>query len=121
MIRKLTLAAGFGAGYVLGARAGKERYRQIEAKFRELAGKPAVQDMTHNLADTAEQLGEKAKAVVGEKVAVMTDKVTDKVADKVGGNDVVDLSSTGKTGARTAPAPMAGAAPSATAPDVPTR
>ena len=117
MIRKLTLAAGFGAGYVLGARAGKERYRQIEAKFRELAGKPAVQDMTHNLADTAEQLGEKAKAVVGEKVAVVTDKVT----DKVGGNDVVDLSSTGKTGARTAPAPMAGAAPSATAPDVPTR
>ena len=117
MIRKLTLAAGFGAGYVLGARAGKERYRQIEAKFRELAGKPAVQDMTHNLADTAEQLGEKAKAVVGEKVAVVTDKVT----DKVGGNDVVDLSSTGKTGARKAPAPMAGAAPSATAPDVPAR
>ena len=117
MIRKLTLAAGFGAGYVLGARAGKERYRQIEAKFRELAGKPAVQDMTHNLADTAEQLGEKAKAVVGEKVAVVTDKVTDKMS----GNDVVDLSSTGKTGARTAPAPMAGAAPSATAPDVPNR
>ena len=114
---KTALLAGLAAGYVLGAKAGKERYRQIEAKFRELAGKPAVQDMTHNLADTAEQLGEKAKAVVGEKVAVVTDKVT----DKVGGNDVVDLSSTGKTGARTAPAPMAGAAPSATAPDVPTR
>ena len=114
MIRKLTLAAGFGAGYVLGARAGKERYRQIEAKFRELAGKPAVQDMTHNLADTAEQLGEKAKAVVGEKVSAVTDKVG-------GGNDVVDLSSTGKTAARKAPAPMAGAAPSATAPDLPAR
>ena len=113
MIRKLTLAAGFGAGYVLGARAGKERYRQIEAKFRELAGKPAVQDMTSNLADTAEQLGEKAKSVVSEKVSAVTDKVS--------GSDVVDLSTSGKTGARTAPAPMAGAAPSATAPDVPTR
>jgi hypothetical protein len=111
VIRKLTLAAGFGAGYVLGARAGKERYRQIEAKFRELAGKPAVQDMTSNLADTAEHLGEKAKAVVSEKVSAVT--------DKVGGSDVVDLNATSKTGARTAPMP--GAAPSATAPDVPAR
>ena len=110
MIRKLTLAAGFGAGYVLGARAGKERYRQIETKFRELAGKPAVQDMTSNLTHTAEHLGEKAMAVVGEKVAAVT--------DKVGGNDVVDLDATGRTGARTTAAPMAGAAPSATAPDV---
>ena len=113
MIRKLTLAAGFGAGYVLGARAGKERYRQIEGKFRELAGKPAVQDMTSNLADTAEQLGEKAKAVVSEKVSAVTDKVT-------GSDDVVDLSAPPKTAARKTPAPMAGAAPSATAPDVQT-
>jgi hypothetical protein len=106
VIRKLTLAAGFAAGYVLGARAGKERYRQIETKFRELAGNPTVQDMTSNLADTAEHLGEKAKAVVTEKVAAVT--------DKVGGSDVVDLDAASK-------APMTGAAPSATAPDVPAR
>ena len=112
MIRKLTLGAGFAAGYVLGARAGKERYRQIEAKFRELAGNPAVQDMTSNLADTAGQLGEKAKAVVTDKVSA--------VGDKVGGSDeVVDLDAPSKTGARTAP--MTGAEPSATAPDVPAR
>ncbi len=113
--RKLTLAAGFAAGYVLGARAGEQRYRQIEAKIRELAGMPAVQDLTSNLADTASQLGEKAKATVNEKVAAVGDKVTGK-------DDVVDLASTSKsrTGARTtSTGPMAGAAASATAPDVP--
>ena len=50
VIRKLTLGAAFGAGSVLGAKAGQERYRQIEAKFRELAGMPAVQDLTSNIA-----------------------------------------------------------------------
>ena len=114
MIRKLTLAAGFAAGYVLGAKAGEQRYRQIEAKFRELAGMPAVQDLTSNLADTAGEIGDKAKATINEKVSAVGDKVTGK-------DDVVDLGATSKsrTGARTTSAPMAGAAASATAPDVP--
>jgi hypothetical protein len=114
VIRKLTLAAGFGAGYVLGAKAGTERYDQIVGKFRELAGRPAVQDVTSNLADTASQIGDKAKATVNETIAAAGEKVT-------GGSDVVDLGaskSTAKTGARTAAAPMPGAAPSLTAPDV---
>ena len=114
MIRKLTLAAGFAAGYVLGAKAGEQRYRQIEAKVRELAGMPAVQDLTSNLADTAGQIGDKAKETVNEKVSAVGDRLT-------GSDDVVDLASTSKsrTGARTTSTPMAGAAASATAPDVP--
>ena len=113
MIRKLTLVAGFGAGYVLGAKAGTQRYDQIMTKFRELAGMPAVQDVTSTLADTAGQLGDKAKTTVTEKVAAVGDKVTGK-------DDVVDLSkpsNKSRTGARTAAAPMPGAAASATAPD----
>lgn len=116
MIRKLTLLAGFGAGYVLGAKAGTQRYDQIAGKFRELAGMPAVQDVTSTLADTAGQIGDKAKTAVTEKVAAVGDKVT-------GADDVVDLSGgkTGtnkaRTGARTAAAPMPGAAPRLTAPD----
>ena len=116
MIRKLTLVAGFGAGYVLGAKAGTERYDQIVAKFRQIAGMPAVQDVTSTLADTASQLSDKAKTTVTEKVAAVGDKVT-------GNDEVVDLSKpTGgsnksRTGARTSAAPMPGAAPSVTAPD----
>jgi hypothetical protein len=111
VIRKLTLGAAFGAGYVLGAKAGQERYHQIQAMFRELAGKPAVKDVTSTLADTASQIGDTAKSKVNDTVAAVGDKVT--------GNDVVDLGTTGKsrTGARTAAAPMPGAAASATAPD----
>jgi len=115
MIRKLTLAAGFGAGYVLGAKAGTQRYDQIMAKFREFAGMPAVQEATHTVVQTASTLGEKAKAKVDETVTTVGEKVTG------GSDDVVDLASAPKTKPRTAAGPMAGAAPSKTAPDVPTR
>jgi hypothetical protein len=111
VIRKLSLAAAFGAGYVLGAKAGTQRYQQIAGTFRDLAGMPAVQDVTHTLADTANQLGDKAKATVNEKVAAVSDKVTGN------DNDVVDLSagtttSKSRPAARTAARPRPDAAPS---------
>ena len=74
MIRKLTLAAGFGAGYVLGAKAGTQRYEQIVAKGRELAGMPAVQEFSSNVQQTASTVTDKAKATVNDKVASVTDK-----------------------------------------------
>lgn len=39
---KLTLAAGLGAGYVLGTRAGRERYEKMRAAARKVADAPAV-------------------------------------------------------------------------------
>lgn len=39
---KLTLVAGLGAGYVLGTRAGRERYEKIVAAARKVAEAPAV-------------------------------------------------------------------------------
>lgn len=110
MFKKLTLAAAAGAGYVLGARAGKDRYRQIESKFRDLAGKPAVQDATASLKETAAGVADTAKATVNEKVEAVTDKASGKAKDK---DTVVDLGTGANTGAT-----LAGAAPSATAPDV---
>ncbi len=86
MIRKLTLAVGFGAGYVLGARAGKERYQQIEAKVRELLGHEQVQDFTHNVSSSAGHAADRAKATVNEKVEAVSDKL-----DSAGSSDVVDL------------------------------
>jgi hypothetical protein len=43
MAGKLTVLAGFGAGYVLGAKAGRERYEQIAGKAQELWRDPRVQ------------------------------------------------------------------------------
>ena len=68
MFKKLTLAAAAGAGYVLGAKAGKERYTQIEAKFREIAGMPAVQSATQTVKEQASSVADTAKQTVGEKV-----------------------------------------------------
>src|SRR4028119_255161 len=67
VFRKLTLAAAAGAGYVLGAKAGKERYTQIEAKFREIAGMPAVQNATAAVKETASGVAESAKSTVTDK------------------------------------------------------
>ena len=44
MVGKLKLLVGFGAGYVLGARAGRERYDQIAGKAQELWSDPRVQE-----------------------------------------------------------------------------
>jgi hypothetical protein len=68
VFRKLTLAAAAGAGYVLGAKAGKERYAQIESKFREIAGMPAVQNATTTVKETASSVAGTAKQTVNEKV-----------------------------------------------------
>lgn len=98
MFKKLTLAAAVGAGYVLGAKAGKERYAQIEAKVREIAGMPAVQSATATVKDTASSVADTAKATVSDKV----DQVTGKGDQDV----VVDLA---PHGAASGAAPMAGA------------
>jgi len=39
---KLTLAAGLGAGYVLGTRAGRDQYDKIVAAARKVAETPSV-------------------------------------------------------------------------------
>ena len=52
---RIGLALGLGAGYVLGTKAGRERYEQLRRRFHQAAGNPQVQ-----------QLAEKSKEVAGE-------------------------------------------------------
>ncbi len=40
---KLSFLAGFGAGYVLGARAGRERYEQIRRAYEHAKDDPRLQ------------------------------------------------------------------------------
>lgn len=61
-IKKLTLAAAFGGGYVLGAKAGRERYEQILQRFNQVKGDPRVQDV----AGRAEDLVRETAAKVSE-------------------------------------------------------
>ncbi len=42
---KLSFLAGFGAGYVLGARAGRERYEQIRRAWEHAKDDPKLQSL----------------------------------------------------------------------------
>lgn len=117
MFKKLTLAAAVGAGYVLGAKAGKERYAQIESKFREIAGMPAVQNATSAVKENAAPLIDSAKESVSDTVSA----VSDKASGSSGGSSSKPASPAASgAGAATRPTtpPAAGAGPSVTAPVV---
>jgi hypothetical protein len=44
-VAKLSFLAGFGAGYVLGARAGRERYEQIRRAWEHAKDDPRLQGL----------------------------------------------------------------------------
>lgn len=120
MFKKLTLAAAAGAGYVLGTKAGHQRYEQIVGKFREIAGMPAVQNATATVQETAAPLVDKAKGTVTEKISSVTDKAGGGGSSSGGRSSSGSRSSSASgTGATTRSTAAAGAAPSGTAPVTP--
>ena len=58
---KIMMATAFGAGYVLGARADRERYEQLSAKAQELWGHPKVQEQADKAKAQAGKVTEQAK------------------------------------------------------------
>ena len=84
---------GLGAGYVLGAKAGQERYQQIVDAAGKLRENPGVQRLTgevnktvnvgkDRVAETAAAKADQAK----ETVAAKADQAKEAVSSKVGGN-----------------------------------
>ncbi len=69
---KLTLLTAAAVGYVLGARAGRERYEQIAAGARKVAGNPRVQAAKQQAQDVA---AEKAKETASSVKSTVSDKV----------------------------------------------
>jgi hypothetical protein len=51
-MRKIWIGLGFAAGYVLGAKAGRERYQQLKEQASRLAERPEVKQATRRVADT---------------------------------------------------------------------
>lgn len=57
---KTGLLVGFGAGYVLGSKAGRERYEEIRATWNQVMGNPRVQrtlDRSRDVVETGTQRG----------------------------------------------------------------
>ena len=55
MIKKWIFAAGAGLGYVLGTRAGRERYEQMRLQARQLMENPKVKETTEEAARLVEE------------------------------------------------------------------
>lgn len=68
MVRKSMMAATFAAGYVLGARAGRDRYDAIVAKAQELWRDPRVQDKVSQAQDVAKEKANQVQAAAKEKL-----------------------------------------------------
>jgi hypothetical protein len=65
MMRKLMLVGAGAVGYVLGAKAGRERYEQIAAQAQKLRSNPTVQqkmdEAKHAAKDVADTAVDKAR------------------------------------------------------------
>lgn len=68
---KLSFIAGAALGYVLGARAGRQRYEQLSDLGARVAATPPVQKAKDTATEQVSHLAEQAKHAVGDKVAAV--------------------------------------------------
>ena len=85
--KKLTLLAVAGAGYVFGARAGRQRYEQIAAAASKVRRNPKVQAAASKAQDTVAQQAPVVASAVRDKAATAASTVQDKVTDTFGKDD----------------------------------
>ncbi|MGW0116982.1 YtxH domain-containing protein [Streptomyces sp. NPDC003327] len=77
---KLMFVAGLAVGYVVGTRAGRERYEQMKKSAQGFAQNPAVRNAAESAALTGRQFAGKAAHVVGDKVG---DRLPSSVTDRL--------------------------------------
>ena len=82
-MKKLSILVVGAVGYVLGSRAGRERYEQIKRQAQKTWQRPAVQ----NAVDDVEQAVRTKASDVGSKVAEAASDVGTKAVHKVTGGD----------------------------------
>jgi hypothetical protein len=68
MAGNLKLLAGLAAGYVLGARAGRERYERIAEATRRLAERPEVRELTGKVRSGLEAGLDKAAGTASDRL-----------------------------------------------------
>jgi hypothetical protein len=85
---RLGVMLGFGAGYVLGAKAGTQRYEQLRRLYDNLMANPKVQEATGKAKGAVGTGLDQAKDVATTGVS----KVTTAVKEKRSGTDGAGLS-----------------------------
>jgi len=82
-VKKLLLIGAAAAGYVLGTKAGRERYEQIRRQSSKVWNSEPVQHGVHE----AEEVAKHAASAAGTKVADAASTAGSKVAAKVRSDD----------------------------------
>ncbi|MDP9823737.1 hypothetical protein [Nocardioides massiliensis] len=119
MMRKLTFLAGFAAGYVVGARAGRDSYDRIADKAQQAWKDPRVQEKVGQVQEVAKDKAEQAQEAVMEKASGLAEDVKDRASSDGGaaggsGETAGSASSADAEGAGVTPT-----LPSSTDPDAP--
>ncbi|MFB7913297.1 YtxH domain-containing protein [Streptomyces sp. NPDC056061] len=65
---RLTFIAGLALGYVIGTRAGRERYEQLKKSARQFAQNPAVRNTAESAAQSGRDLAGRAYHTVSVKI-----------------------------------------------------
>jgi hypothetical protein len=82
---RVTFLAGLAAGFIIGARAGRERYEQIMKLARRAADSPAVQQAAGAAQAQAAGLARSARDKVTSKIQERLPKLAETAKNKVGG------------------------------------
>ena len=93
MKAKAALLVGAAVGYVLGAKAGRQRYESIKARGQDLWQHPKVQEQVGH----AQEVAREKAPDVQQKLAQATSKVHAVVSEKLSGDEPgapLDLRST---------------------------
>jgi hypothetical protein len=72
---KITLLAGGAIGYVLGTRAGRQRYEQIKSQAQSLWNNPKVQEKATQAQDFAKDKAPEVKDKAAEAASAAKDKI----------------------------------------------
>ncbi|MGR8010674.1 YtxH domain-containing protein [Streptomyces hypolithicus] len=77
---RLTFIAGLALGFVIGTRAGRERYEQLKKSARRISQNPAVRNAAESAAHNGRDIAGKAYHSVSDKVG---DRMPHSVSDRV--------------------------------------
>jgi hypothetical protein len=83
---KTGLLVGLGVGYVLGTKAGRERYDELKSSWDQFMGNPSVQSVVSKSKDVVETGKDRGLKAV--------EKATDSVKDKLEGDKPASSSTT---------------------------
>lgn len=83
---RVIFVAGVAVGFVLGARAGRERYEQIKRLARKAADNPSVQQAAAAAQAQATEFARTARERVTEQVPKLADTARSRFGDKLPGH-----------------------------------